>query len=167
MKTRNRVLRELLKLAVYFWGIFFLFYFFVLYPTFNQYWYVTHEAVPIETMKKKWGNIPFDAAKFRNGTPEIRAVMAADLIQSRRYLGKSLDFVYKELGDGDLPRIEGPISEYTLESPSDTWKGNALYYLDFFYDRDTKIISDVSVTQECCTNSYATYWHAKGLLKLD
>lgn len=168
MRDTSRWLRKVLIFTFYFVLAIELFYFFILYPPFNHYRYVTNEPVSLARMDQKWGDDAFDPGAFRNGSTNKRAAMAAGIVRKQAFLGKPIDLVYHELGKGDLfPGLNEPDSNYVLERPSGPWKKNALYFLEFNYDQKTRLVSNVAVIRRCCDNPYATFWHAKGLLKLD
>ncbi len=167
MKMKTWWSRLALGFILCFWGIFIFFYFAVLYPRLSQSMYAQPEAVPVELMIKKWGNVPLDAAKFKNGAEDVRASMVADIVQNQRYLGKPIGSVHAELGDGDLPRYNEDIANYILEHPQKAWKKNALYFLQFDHDRTTMLVRKVSVIRRCCESPYATFLHAKGFLKVE
>jgi hypothetical protein len=144
----------------------FLFCIFVLYPPFSYYEYEFHDLVSVQRMIKKWGDTPFDAAQFKKGSPKQRAAMASDIVQNQKYLGQSIDLLLRDLGEGDrYPSLkEDP--EYTLERAGSSWRNNANYFLEFYYDDKDHLVKSISVVQRCCKSPYATFWYLRGWLKL-
>jgi hypothetical protein len=147
--------------------VLYLIYFFVLYPPLNEYFYESHDQIPVQRMIEKWGDTPFNAIQFKKGSSGQRAAMAADIVQNQRYSGQSIDRVFQDLGQGDFYQNLDEVSEYVLERAGSGWRNSAEYYLEFdYFDKDRRVKS-VYVVQRCCRNPYATYWHAKGILKLE
>ena len=146
--------------------VLFLFYFFVLYPPFNEYYYETHDQISVERMVEKWGDTPFDAVKFKKGSPQQRAAMAADIVRKQKYFWQPIDVVFRDLGQGDFYTHVKEASEYTLERAGTSWFKSADYYLVFDDVDIEKRVKSVYVVQKCCRSAYATYWHEVGLLQL-
>ena len=165
MKSRRRRRIGLFILGSIF--VLYLIYFFLLYPPLNKYDYESRNRISVRRMIEKWGDTTFDSIQFKKGSPRQRASMAADIVRKQIYLGQSIDLVYLDLGKGDFYQNIGDVSEYILENAGTSWKKSAEYYLEFDHvDKDRRVKS-VYVVQKCCENPYATYWHAKGLLKLE
>lgn len=99
-------------------------------------------------VEKHWGHDPFLPEKFKNGTPQIRAKMAFDLLkQQKRYVGKSATEIRNELGDWDGYYFTDIFPAYLIEiAPThdkDSWQ------IVFFLDRSKKV-EEVAVHKNCC-----------------
>ncbi|MFN7728042.1 MAG: hypothetical protein ACK5P7_02675 [Bdellovibrio sp.] len=98
--------------------------------------------------KVHWSQEPFDASRFKNGSMEERAKMAASLITGRYLLGMNADEVSYVLGEetGDYYKSDSNLT-YRL-----TNKGNADWILTLTADDNGKICQ-VFIRKSCCSVS--------------
>lgn len=94
--------------------------------------------------QKKWGNVPFDAKKFKEGDDLARAKMASDLILKRQLIGLATAEVRTKLGSFTGYFYSDNIPAYILhEGATETWQ------LVFFPGKDGKII-EIKIHKKCC-----------------
>lgn len=111
--------------------------------------FLSHETfMPLDKAEKKYGNLSFDPAKFKKGDQKTRASMAASLIKSKKYMGKSLTSVREELGNWDGYFETDSIPAYLIES-SDTGSKEAWEIL-FLPDKSGKNVGEVRIHKNCC-----------------
>ena len=105
------------------------------------------ETISIKKVEKKWGNYDFLAEKFKIATPIERAKMAYSLIQSKKYVGKSVSNIRKELGDPDGYYFSGVYPAYIITESRN--KGDDIWQIVFLID-NYRNISEVIVHKNCC-----------------
>jgi hypothetical protein len=105
------------------------------------------EVMSVSKVEKKWGSSPFDADKFRTGSMDVKAKMAASLIKGKKYIGKSVLDIRSELGDPDGYYFSDVYPAYIIEEgqtrDQDTWQ------IVFLLDKSRRI-TDVIVHKNCC-----------------
>jgi hypothetical protein len=101
-------------------------------------------TLSISAAESHWGNKPFSAESFKNGTQAERASAVADLVRSNRYIGKNVKTVISELGTHDAYHNTEGVPAYSLPEVS----GNS-WTLVFLPD-DAGTIRRVLIHKECC-----------------
>ncbi len=105
------------------------------------------ETMSLSVAEKRWGKRTFDAKVFREGSPEIRAQMAVDLIRSKIFLGKTTAKVREDLGSQDGHFFSDYYPAYILnegwKSKVDTWQ--LLFLID-----QKKQVKEVVIHKNCC-----------------
>lgn len=114
---------------------------------FVSFYYYNNNLFILEA-KIHWSKEPFDASRFKNGSMEERAQMAASLIEGRYLLGMNANEVPQFLGEetGDYYNSDSNLT-YRL-----TDKGNADWILTLIADDNGKI-SQVFIRKSCCSVS--------------
>lgn len=76
--------------------------------------------------KKRWGNEAFNAKKFREGDAIARSKMVVSLIETKKFLGKTVRQVREELGRPDgyfwSDRIPAYFIEEGWKKKTDSWQ---------------------------------------------
>lgn len=101
-----------------------------------------------------WPSASFNAQSFRSGTNSDRASMVADIIESKRFIGRKCNSVREELGEatGDYYVSDSNIT-YRL-----TNKGSADWILTFLCAKNGTV-ERVFIRKSCCSVSQEIlYW---------
>jgi len=106
------------------------------------------QFMSLEKAEKRWGSKAFDVKAFKKGDQKTRASMAVSLIKSKRYIGKPISFVRKELGNWDGYFETDGIPAYFIES-SDTGSKETWEIL-FLPDQSGRKIKEVRIHKNCC-----------------
>ncbi len=101
-------------------------------------------TLSINAGESHWGNKPFSAESFKNGTQAERASAVADLVRSNRYIGKNVKTVISELGTHDTYHNTEGVPAYSLPEVS----GNSWTLV--FLPNDVGAIRRVIIHKECC-----------------
>jgi hypothetical protein len=101
-----------------------------------------------EEVKKKWKPEPFDAKKFKNGSPEVRASMASEIIERKLYVGQNRRKVREELGDPDGYFFSDTIYAFQIQEYSDSKK--EAWQIVFIPNEDLTKVKEVRVHKKCC-----------------
>ncbi len=117
-------------------------------PVMSVAFYYYNNHLFVWEAKFQWSQEPFDASRFKNGSVEERAQMAADLIESRYLLGLNADEVSQLLGE-ETGDYFNSVSNLTYRL---TNKGNADWILTLTADDNGKI-SQVFIRKSCCSVS--------------
>lgn len=101
----------------------------------------------IEQSKKKFGSTAFVPEKFKAGNPKLKGEMAADLVQRKALVGKSLKQVRELLGPPDGYFQNDAIPAYIISPETgkrDTWQ------LVFIPNTDWTKVEEVKIHKNCC-----------------
>lgn len=109
----------------------------------NQEFMATDKAVTL------WGHKPFSAEEFKKGNLVVRSAMAASLIESKTFIGKSPKQVKDALGDPTGYFWNKEIPAYFLNDGSKE-KSHETWQLVFLLD-SKGAISDVRIHKNCCS----------------
>jgi hypothetical protein len=95
-----------------------------------------------------WGSKQFNETEFKNGSPETRASMTADLIRSKKFIGERCDYVPEILGErtGDYYHSDGNFTYKLSERQSANW-------ILTFICGDSSSIEKVFIRKSCCSTS--------------
>ena len=106
-----------------------------------------------ETLKKqqvcsKWGEVNFNAKKFREGDEKVRAKMACSLLKNQKqFMGKDRYDIRKELGDHDGFYFTDMFPAYMIHTAKKI--GEDSWQIVFLLNRDEKV-SEIIVHKNCC-----------------
>lgn len=105
------------------------------------------ERLSVAEAETRWGVTTFDFEGFKNGSVQLRAKMAADILKKKSFVGSSVDDVEKVLGRHDAHFKNDFIPAYALnegwKTDEDTWQ------IVFLPNREMKIV-DVFINKNCC-----------------
>jgi len=109
----------------------------------NQEFMTTDKAVSL------WGHKPFSANEFKRGNLTVRSSMAASLIESKSFIGKSSSQVKEALGDPtgyfwnkDIPAYF--LNDGTKEKIHETWQL-------VFLPTSKGSVGEVRIHKNCCS----------------
>lgn len=105
------------------------------------------DFMSLSDASKRWGEKPFVAEQFRKGDEKTRASMAASLIHSKKYIGKTVETVLSELGDPDGYYFSETVPAYVIERKS---KPKEVWQLVFLPDSKKHLIEEVKIHKNCC-----------------
>ena len=98
--------------------------------------------------QKKWGNVEFNAEKFKTGDSNLRASMAASLVSKKALVGTALADIYNKLGPSTGYYFSDMIPAYAIGDLShgrkETWQ------IILIPDRNSKIIEKIKIHKKCC-----------------
>jgi hypothetical protein len=102
-----------------------------------------------DQVEKKWGSSPFVAEKFRDGSVQTRASMAAALLRDQKqFLGKSLADIKAVLGTHDGHYFNDSIPAYFIQMGQT--KTEESWQIVFLPTKDRKV-SKIIVHKNCCS----------------
>jgi hypothetical protein len=110
--------------------------------------YFKDQFMKPEEVKRKWGTEKFDPAKFKRSSPEERAKMAFDLINSKEYVNRNADNVLKELGPSTGLYFSEMVPAYVIGNINE--KPDELWQVVFLLSNDSKSVKAVRVHKKCC-----------------
>ena len=96
------------------------------------------------SVEAAWGSKEFSPESFRTGSKEERASQVANLIRSKRYIGKELRTVISELGEHDSYYNSDEIPAYSLPE----LKGTHWHLL--FLPNESGFVEEIIIRKECC-----------------
>lgn len=111
--------------------------------------YVQGEFMPVEQADKKWGHAAFSELKFKKASPEERAALVVNLINSKKLEGVSLEMVRKLLGPPDGYFLDDTIPAYLMGKRSPGEKKEAWQIVLIPNEERTKII-EIKIHKNCC-----------------
>jgi hypothetical protein len=104
--------------------------------------------LPASEVQKRWGELPFDAARFKVGDDALRAKMAVSMLKNpRSFLGKSSTEIREMLG-GPTGHYRWDVNPAYMISEIGPPKPEAWQIL-FFLDKDRKV-RELKVHRNCC-----------------
>ena len=106
-------------------------------------------TLSVTTIKNKWDYSTFYIEKFHSGNYQVRASMAANLLQGKKeFIGLNIVGVKKQLGPPDGYFINETSPAYIIESNGDTWQLVFQIY-------NNKVIN-IFVHKSCCYAPWQT-----------
>jgi len=93
----------------------------------------------VQKVEKRWGNKPFDPARFKTGDMTTRASMAASILKDKSFIGKTNEEIWALLGRHDGYYFSDLIPTYLIEDNS--LKGGDSWQIVFFIDMEYKVKS--------------------------
>ncbi|MCB0355917.1 MAG: hypothetical protein KDD40_02860 [Bdellovibrionales bacterium] len=115
---------------------------------FNEYTFINGEQA-----KKKWGYEKLDKNKFRESGSkgdDVKAKMAAYILENQSYKGKKIELVYKELGKANGFFISDIPPTYILQRASNSHKES--WQLAFIPTNDGNFVEEVKIVKTCCNH---------------
>ncbi len=117
--------------------------------------YFGYEFISLATAERRCGVEQFDSERWKAGDEKTRASMVVDLIRSKKYIGRSIGEVRKELGEWEGYFNSDEIPAFIFESKragsQDTWQ------VLFFPDREGRI-TEVRIHKNCCYDGPFTFF---------
>jgi hypothetical protein len=105
------------------------------------------ETLTVESIEKKWKQVPFSSTAFKNGTPGIRASMTVDIITGKKFIGMDIKDVKTLLGRPTGYFWNDSFPAYIL---NEGWKDNdSTWQIIFLPDHNGKV-TNVVVNKNCC-----------------
>lgn len=95
-----------------------------------------------------WNSTQLNKLEFRDGNPQKRATMAADIIQSEQFIGKSCSAIPLELGTST--------GDYYISDVNTTYKlteNTSANWILTFVCGDHQEIEKVFIRKSCCSTS--------------
>ncbi len=119
----------------------------VLFATDNR--YIRSEFLSSKRASEKWGNVSFDVKKWKAGDEKIRAAMAANLIEGKKIIGKSIALAQDELGHPDGYFFSELIPAYRIENRKagerkDSWQ------VVLIAGKNGKTVEEIKIHKSCC-----------------
>lgn len=110
--------------------------------------YIRGETISSKETEKRWGKSDFSVEKFKNGSVESRASMAASLLQHKNnFLGLDRSEIRARLGDYSGYYISGMYPTYLIQDAKN--RNEEAWQLVFLIDNKGKI-TDIVVHKNCC-----------------
>jgi hypothetical protein len=108
----------------------------------------SEQFMTAESARQKWGDVKFEAQKFKAGDSNVRASMAASLVNSKEILGTPLSEIIEKLGPFTGYYFSDLIPAYAIGDLShgrtETWQ------IILIPDGQSKVIEKVKIHKKCC-----------------
>lgn len=105
------------------------------------------DEMGLDQVKKTWGCVPLDEELFKKSGEDVRAKMACSILQSKKFIGKSVGEIRERLGAPTGFYYRDIFPAYMIKvgtSPKDTsWQ------IVFELDKNRKV-TGVFVHKNCC-----------------
>lgn len=106
------------------------------------------ETLSLEQAEKRWGRSVFSEENFKNGSPEIKAKMAVEIVEKKIFVGSTIQEVETALGRHDGHYKNDFIPAYAL---NEGWKKNEDTWQLVFLPNSDRQIKDVFIHKNCCS----------------
>lgn len=104
----------------------------------------------LKDVKKRWGHSNFDAAKFKNGSSEQRAKMAASILENpKHFVGKTVPELREMLGEQTGYYRLDMFPAYLIEEGK--VQGDESWQILFLLGDEYRI-REIKVHKNCCYN---------------
>lgn len=100
--------------------------------------------------KKKWGDIEFNASKFKSADEKEKGAMAANAIKIKKFVGKDMLEVRKELGVPNSYFFSDTIFAYAI---TESTENREAWHLIFVPDEKLEKVKEVKIHKKCCYKS--------------
>ena len=112
----------------------------------NHFW--LGDTLSINQVRSQWGNHKFDMKEFRLGIHQVRASMAANLLEQKNKFKRMTVLKIKEkFGSPDGFYFTDTIPAYIIQSSNK--KGDDVWQIVFSLDSERNV-TDIFVHKSCC-----------------